>query len=132
MFSSVAKSIFITGLMLLSGWSVQAAETHSLKVKASAYNSLPGQTEGDPTLAAWGDRLEPGMKVIAVSRDLLEMGLDYKTSVQIKGLPGTYRVLDKMPSRWTRRIDIYMGEDVRAAREWGVRTVTIIWQDDSN
>ena len=41
-----------------------------------------------------------------------------------------YRVLDKMPSRWRRKIDIYMGEDVAAARAWGVRRVRIRWLSD--
>lgn len=126
--SSVCKCLFWVSALLLSGCAESAPEARTLKVRASAYNSVPEQTEGDPTLAAWGDRLEPGMKVIAVSRDLLEMGLDYNTPVRIQGLPGTYRVLDKMHPRWKRKIDIYMGDDVRAAREWGVRKVTISWE----
>jgi 3D (Asp-Asp-Asp) domain-containing protein len=32
-----------------------------------------------------------------------------------------------MAARWTRKIDIYMGDDVSAAREWGVREVRIRW-----
>lgn len=119
------RSTFILILLLLSGCGVSEK---TLTVQASAYNSLPSQTLGDPTLAAWGDTLEPGIKAIAVSRDLLELGLDHNTEVTIEGLPGTYRVLDKMNRRWTRKIDIYMGVDVQAAREWGVREVTIRWQ----
>jgi 3D (Asp-Asp-Asp) domain-containing protein len=99
----------------------------SLMVRASAYNSLPGQTDGHPRLAAWGDRLEPGMRVIAVSRDLLERGLTRGAWVRIDGLPGEYQVLDRMASRWRKKIDIYMGEDVEAARRWGVREVRIRW-----
>ena len=102
--------------------------SRSLEVRASAYNSLPQQTDGDPTLTAWGDRLVPGMKAIAVSRDLLELGLSHGVEVEIDGLPGRYVVRDKMAKRWTGKIDIYMGEDVGAARRWGVRTVTIRWQ----
>ena len=34
---------------------------------------------------------------------------------------------DKMNKRWTRRIDIYMGTNVKAAEEWGKREVTIRW-----
>jgi 3D (Asp-Asp-Asp) domain-containing protein len=99
----------------------------SIEVHASAYNSLPSQTSGRPNVAAWGDRLEPGMQVIAVSRDLLKMGMRRGTEVEIEGLPGTWRVLDKMGKRWKRRIDLYMGEDVEAARRWGVRKVRINW-----
>jgi 3D (Asp-Asp-Asp) domain-containing protein len=100
----------------------------AMRVKASAYNSLPDQTAGDPRVAAWGDVLEPGMRAIAVSRDLLELGLVRGTRVRIEGLPGEYAVLDKMARRWRRRIDIYMGEDVEAARAWGVREVRIHWR----
>jgi 3D (Asp-Asp-Asp) domain-containing protein len=97
----------------------------TLVVTATAYNSLPGQTNGQAEIAAWGDRLEPGMKTIAVSPDLHDAGLRRGTVVEIEGLPGEYLVLDRMPSRWDNRIDIYMGEDVRAARQWGVREVRI-------
>ena len=98
-----------------------------LVVTATAYNSLPGQTSGDPQRAAWGDRLEPGMRAIAVSRDLLELGLTRGVEVRIEGLPGTWRVLDKLAARWSRRIDVYMGTDRDAALRFGKRTVRITW-----
>jgi 3D (Asp-Asp-Asp) domain-containing protein len=100
---------------------------NSLEVTATAFNSVRSQTRGDPTLTAWGVRLEPGMKVIAVSRDLIREGLTNGVEVKIEGLPGTYAVADKLNRRFVRRIDIYMGEDVEAALEWGRRTVTIYW-----
>ena len=106
---------------------IPKARMESLVVTATAYNSLPGQADHEPEIAAWGDRLEPGMKAIAVSRDLLEAGLTRGMRVRIEGLEGEYVVLDRMPSRWNDRIDIYMGEDVRAARSWGVREVRIQW-----
>ncbi len=99
----------------------------ALAVTATAYNSLPEQTDAEPHLAAWGDSLAPGMKVIAVSRDLIPLGLDHRTSVKIEGLPGVYLVLDKMHQRWKKRIDIYMGHDLDAARTWGKRQVEISW-----
>ncbi|TCK16554.1 3D domain-containing protein [Marinobacterium mangrovicola] len=103
-----------------------------LKVKASAYNSVAEQTNAQPAIAAWGDELRPGMKVVAVSRDLLRDGLTYGTKVRIEGLKGLYVVMDKMNKRWSRKIDIYMGENVEAALEWGVRDVTIYWQDPAS
>lgn len=115
-------------LALLTLASCVGPDTRSLVVTASAYNSLPGQTDGEPALAAWGDVLVPGVKAIAVSRDLLELGLTRGARVRIEGLPGEYRVLDKMATRWQRKIDIYMGTDVEAARAWGVREVRIRWQ----
>ncbi|WP_176958805.1 3D domain-containing protein [Mariprofundus sp. KV] len=100
---------------------------HSLTVTATAYNSVKAQTQGNPSIGAWGDHLKPGMKVIAVSRDLLRMGLKHNTRVKIDGLPGTFLVKDKMNKRWSRKIDIYMGRDIKAARSWGKRKVTIRW-----
>ena len=68
------------------------------------------------------------MKAIAVSWDLLNLpGIGHNTQVRISGLPGVYRVLDKMNSEWHRRIDIYMGNNIQAALNWGKRPVTITW-----
>ena len=87
------------------------ADEYTLAVQATAYNSVPEQTNEQPWVAAWGDTLANGMKVIAVSRDLLQMGIDRGTVVTIDGMPGEYVVLDKMNKRWTRKIDVYMGDD---------------------
>ncbi len=94
-------------------------------VKVSAYNSTAAQTDGLPTLAAWSDTLVPGMKAIAVSRDLITLGLDHNTQVKIEGLDGVFLVKDKMASRMKNKIDIYMGRDIEKAREWGTKTLKI-------
>lgn len=104
----------------------------TMTVTASAYNSLRGQTTGNPSIAAWGDKLRPGMKSIAVSRDLQRMGLEHRAEVKIKGLPGTYLVLDRMHSRWKKKIDIYMGTDRSRAMRWGKRKVEITWFEKQN
>ena len=96
-----------------------------LKVTATAYNSLAYQTNDNPHITAFGDSLKPRLKYIAVSRNLLALGLDYNTPVKIEGLEGVYIVKDKMHHRWTNKIDIYMGTDVKAAKEWGRKKVTI-------
>jgi len=104
------------------------AYAKSLRVTATAYTSHVNQTDSTPNIAAWGDRLYPGMKSIAVSRDLLKVyGLKHKQKVRIKGLKGEYAVLDKMNKRWTKKIDIYMGMDKRKAFKWGRRKVEIHW-----
>ena len=126
--SAAALSITVLSCVLLSPVLHRPAEAGSKttrEVTATAYNSLAEQGQGDPTLTAWGDRLEPGMRVIAVSRDLIEEGLTHGTKVRIEGLPGTYTVADKMHRRWKNKIDIYMGTDVAAARQWGKKQVTI-------
>ncbi|MEE9309418.1 MAG: hypothetical protein V3U64_00200 [Cocleimonas sp.] len=99
-----------------------------LRVTATAYTSHVDQTDSTPNIAAWGDRLYPGMKSIAVSRDLLKVyGLKHNQKIRIKGLDGEYAVLDKMNKRWTKKIDIYMGMDKRKAFQWGRRKVEILW-----
>jgi len=118
--------ISVTVIFIAAGF-VTGKDEQVLKVTATAYNSLPGQTLNDPSLTAWGDTLVPGMKAIAVSRDLIAMGLTHGVKVKIDGLPGTYIVRDKLHKRWKLRIDIYMGEDVQSAKQWGKREVTIRW-----
>jgi 3D (Asp-Asp-Asp) domain-containing protein len=99
-----------------------------LIVTATAYNSLRAQGVGGSKHGAWGDRLRPGMKAVAVSHDLIALGITRGAIVRIEGLAGEFVVLDRLPRRWKRRIDIYMGNDVRAARRWGRRQLQIFWQ----
>jgi 3D (Asp-Asp-Asp) domain-containing protein len=118
-------ALAVTFVVSNSSVADDVASRRTLDLTATAYNSVPEQTNSEPNIAAWGDSLTPGMKAIAVSRDLLNIGLTRGAEVEIEGMPGTYRVLDKMGRRWTKRIDIYMGNDVQAARNWGVRKVTV-------
>jgi 3D (Asp-Asp-Asp) domain-containing protein len=94
-------------------------------VKVTAYNSLGYQTSSNPSIAAWGDSLKPGMKCIAVSRDLIKLGLKHNTPVKIHGLTGIYLVKDKIHRRKRNQIDIYMGRDVKKAKKWGVKRLKI-------
>jgi len=98
---------------------------NEIEVKISAYNSLRSQTSSNPSVAAWGDSLKPGMYCIAVSRDLLKLGLRRNTPVKIEGLDSIYFVKDKMHRRKRKQIDIYMGEDVKSAKEWGIKHLKI-------
>lgn len=102
-------------------------------VTATAYNSLGYQTEGQPNITAWGDTLKPGMNAIAVSRDLLKLGLDYNSKVKIEGFDSIFLVKDKMHYRWRNKIDIYMDENVEKAKEFGRKKVNIsyIFQKDT-
>ncbi|WP_317044649.1 3D domain-containing protein [Confluentibacter lentus] len=100
-------------------------EWHQIKVTASAYNSTRHQTDSNPHITAFGDSLKPGLSYIAVSNDLFRKGLKHNTPVKIEGIDSIYFVKDRMHSRWRNRIDIYMGLDVKAAREWGRKKVSI-------
>ena len=106
-----------------------APQVRSVVVDATAYNSIPEQTGEDASLSASGHRLEPGMRAIAVSADLARMGLVHGRKVRIDGVDGVWVVRDRMPEQWTRRIDVYMGEDVEAALAFGRRRVRITWQE---
>ena len=107
---------------------------HSMWVTATAYCSRPQETDGDPFIAAWNERLDPKVKSIAVSRDLLEKGLHHRTKVWIEenGVEtGPYLVLDKMNKRWTDRIDVYYGLNLKGALKFGKQRVRIFWKTDS-
>ena len=119
---------FMTIMSIISLMGCAEAE-QSLTVTASAYTSTVGETDSTPNLAAWGDTLKPGMKSIAVSRDLIKLGLTHQQEVRIEGFDGKYTVLDKMNKRWTNKIDIYMGEDIEKANQWGKQEVVIYWID---
>jgi len=121
-------NIIICALLLCSCKEVRVDDKydwHEIKVTASAYNSTRHQTDSNPHITAFGDSLKPGLSYIAVSRDLLRKGLKHNTPVKIEGIDSIYFVKDRMHSRWKNRIDIYMGLDVKAAREWGRKKVSI-------
>lgn len=99
-----------------------------LRVTATAYSSHRSQTDSTPFLAAWNNRIRPGMKIIAVSRDMLtRYGLRNGSKVKIGGLSGYYTVRDKMNKRYRKRIDIYMGINRRKALRWGRRSVVLYY-----
>jgi 3D (Asp-Asp-Asp) domain-containing protein len=98
-----------------------------MTVRATAFNSTRAQTDSRPTESACGDTLRPGIKAVAVSRDLAKLGLDCGTEVRIEGLKGSYTVVDLTAARHEKLIDIYMGRDIKAARQWGVQEVEIAW-----
>jgi len=120
-------ALLLCALLFSSACATLGPPRQELVVTATAYNAVPAQTDGDPEIGAWGDRLRPGTRAIAVSPDLLALGLLRNSRVRIEGLEGEYRVLDKMPPCWERRIDIFMGADRRAARSWGKRSTRIEW-----
>lgn len=99
-----------------------------LVVTAHAYTSSVEETDATPTLSASGTQLQPGMRALAVSGDLLSMGLAYGTKVEVEGL-GEWVVLDRMGDAHRRSIDLYMGDDREAALTFGKRRVRIRWGD---
>ena len=127
----LVASLILLGLLILPSCSalqkIPQEKQQTLLVTATAFNSLPKQGQGNPNVGAWGDRITPGVNAVAVSPDLVSLGLTLGTIVRIEGMENEYVVLDRMPAKWKRRIDIYMGIDVKAARAWGKREVNIYW-----
>lgn len=121
------------GLVAGAAMAAGKSDGTTITVTATAYNGTRAQTDSTPLIGAWGDHLEkavkPGVRVIAVSPDLIEKGLRRGQRVRIQGLKGEFIVLDKMPRRWKNRIDIYMHKDVTSAKKWGKRRVKVSWKE---
>jgi len=121
---SAVVSVVVLAAMLMGGCTSERRMT----VTATAFNSTKAQTDHRPNETACGGKLKAGSQVIAVSRDLKKEGLVCGTEVEIGGLDGVYTVVDVTAKRHQKLIDIYMGRDVKAARQWGVQEVDITWQ----
>lgn len=108
-------------------------------VRATAYNSLVGQTNAQPLVTATGARTRWG--IVAVSRDLLGTNLPYGSLVHLRDLgafvtgrgAGAYDALleglvftveDTMHPRKTQQIDVWFAEYADAVR-WGVRRLEV-------
>jgi 3D (Asp-Asp-Asp) domain-containing protein len=114
--------------------------TIRLRLKSTAYNSLPEQTYGNPFVTATGARTAFG--IIAVSRDLLGADLPYGSLVRIRDLgnyhngrgagrfqevldsQGLFIVEDTMHARKRQQIDVWFPH-LSEAINWGVRQVEI-------
>ena len=90
----------------------------------TAYTSHVEQTDDMPCLAADGSnicfRYEEGEHICATN------DYPFGTRLYVEGY-GTCTVADRMNSRYTGtgRVDIYLGYDLEAAFDWGVRSVKI-------
>jgi 3D (Asp-Asp-Asp) domain-containing protein len=97
-------------------------------VKATAYNADPQQTDSTPEICAWGDKVQPG--IIAISRDLEQMGLTRGKEVHVEGV-GKLVVMDRMHYRKRNQIDLYM-ERYEDAVQFGVQELTISWTEETH
>ncbi len=113
-------------LVVIVLWLADPLQAKSMTVTATAYNSVVEQTDSTPHIGACNIPIESKRNVIAVSRDLFEMGLNCGTKVKVHGM-GEFVVLDRMHDRWERRIDIHMGKKLGKAVAWGERKVRISW-----
>ncbi|MBN3032630.1 MAG: 3D domain-containing protein [Candidatus Saganbacteria bacterium] len=88
---------------------------HSGVIVATAYNSLPNQTDDSPWITASGTRCREGV----IASNHFPIG----TKLAIEGYKGrVFTVEDRMNSRYHKRIDIWF-RDYDDARQFGVRKV---------
>jgi len=99
----------------------------SMQVTATAYSARKEECNAQPWITASGTPSRVG--VVAVSRDLEELGVQLGDFVIIKGM-GLFRVEDRMNKRWKKRIDI-LHANVEAARIFSKRKVEIMWLRDT-
>ncbi|GMA15026.1 hypothetical protein E5F05_11950 [Deinococcus metallilatus] len=102
----------------------------SAVVRATAYNSTPGQTDATPFITATGTRVRSG--VVALSRDMLRL-FPYGSKIMIEDLSGRYNNLfrgrvftveDTMAARKTGSLDVWMSTRSQAI-QFGARQVRI-------
>ncbi len=85
---------------------------------ASAYNSLPEQTDGSPYLTAIGSLTRDGV----IATNYYPIG----TKIRIPDYYGekVFRVEDRMNPRYSKTLDIWM-ESKTDAKEWGRRYIKV-------
>ena len=101
-----------------------------LQVDVTAYSSTVGQCDSSPFIGAWNNDLRKySMKSLAVSRDLLTLGIGNGSRVKLKCEDRTYWLIvkDKMNKRFIKRVDIYMGVKHKQARSFGVKKCILIF-----
>lgn len=109
-------------------------EMKCMQVKASAYNSVGSQTRigTDGTITAWGDTLKPEIPSVAISRDLIDSGMVHGTMLYIEGFSEPFKVNDKMNRRFKNKIDLHLGTNVKAARDFGNQKLNICFEIPEN
>ena len=93
----------------------------TISVNSSAYNLVKSQTSGNPKIGACG-MISKKQPAIAVSRDLRKR-LPCNAKVKINGK--IYTVRDTMANRWKNKIDICFYEDIKGAKHYGIKNVTM-------
>ena len=95
---------------------------YEMKIPVSAYNSVPGQTDSTPCIAARGYDLCAANEENVVAANFVPIG----TKIKMPDLFGDkeFTVVDRMNARYNYRADIWMRE-VASAKKFGVKYTTI-------
>lgn len=99
-----------------------AEETPIYTAEVSAYTSRVEETDGSPYVSADGTNLKEVYECVVASNDY-----EFGTRLAIEEL-GVCTVRDRLNSRYngTGNIDVYMGNDLLRAKEFGRRTLNYI------
>lgn len=127
--NSTYKIACIIMAFVLTGCS-DDPEMKCMIVKVSAYNSVASQTRvgTDGKITAWGDTLRSEIPSVAISRDLIDSGMVHGTMLYIEGYSEPFKVNDKMNRRYRNKIDLHLGTDVKAARNFGNQKLNICFE----
>jgi 3D (Asp-Asp-Asp) domain-containing protein len=97
--------------------------------EVSAYNSVPEQTDSTPCISADGTdickRHKKGECIVASNAYPLN------TRLRIENI-GDCIVADRTHPRFRHRVDLFMDKDVRGAKNFGVRKLTIAELEDDD
>ena len=92
-------------------------------VTATIYHAVPEQTDSTPDITASGKQINlenpQSHRWLAVSQDLEEYGFVFGVKVKVTGaghLDGIWTIEDRMNSRWIKRIDFLVNEDVKGGK----------------
>ena len=97
---------------------MQVEAVSTVYMEASAYNSVPGQTDGSPFKTAIGSLTREGV----IASNYFPIG----TKIQIPDHFGdqVFRVEDRMNPRYHKTLDIWM-EEISDAKQWGRRYIKV-------
>ncbi len=87
-------------------------------VTVTAYNTVPGQTDDTPCIAASG-------KNICGRSDVVACPKKYKFGTKFKIEGKIYVCEDRTAAKYGERIDISFGKDVAGAKEWGKQVLEV-------
>jgi len=102
-----------------------------IEVDITAYINDPRFTDDTPDICAWGDNVRKG--IVAVSRDLIEIGLERNKKILIVMENGNIyekTILDKMNKRFEKRIDFFF-YSLDKARNFGKKKGVIYFESDN-
>lgn len=96
---------------------------HSILAIITGYNTVAGQTDDTPCMAA-GGWICGRTDVIACPRTL-----PLHTWVEVEGL-GLFECMDRTASKYNGRFDISFDQDVHAALQWGKQSRIITYEGE--